>query len=136
MGGRLRQECRGNDEGQARTRQQQSRHGKTSERQWDWMAHSSQTLARLRITNSRRAKQVRGRSPNYRCTPRPLPLTMRDMAELFLNNWPWIVGVVSVALSVATSTHVVLHKRESRAAIGWVGLIWLAPFVGCLLYYS
>jgi cardiolipin synthase len=34
---------------------------------------------------------------------------------------------------VATG-HVVLRKRDVRAAIGWVGLIWLVPGVGAFLY--
>jgi serine phosphatase RsbU (regulator of sigma subunit) len=27
-----------------------------------------------------------------------------------------------------------LYKRDVRAAIGWVGLIWFSPFVGAFLY--
>ena len=36
--------------------------------------------------------------------------------------------------SVVASAHVILHKRDSRSAIGWVGLIWLVPGLGALLY--
>lgn len=32
------------------------------------------------------------------------------------------------------SGHAVLSKPDTRAAIGWVGIIWLAPVVGALLY--
>lgn len=32
------------------------------------------------------------------------------------------------------SAHVVLYKRDVRAAIGWFGLIWFSPFVGAALY--
>jgi len=42
--------------------------------------------------------------------------------------------VLTVLLSVITSAHVVLYKRDSRAAVGWVGLVWLAPVVGSALY--
>ncbi len=45
----------------------------------------------------------------------------------------WL-GLALVLASVIASAHVILHKRDSRAAIGWVGLIWLAPGVGALLY--
>lgn len=45
-----------------------------------------------------------------------------------------ILAVASVAVSAVASGHVVLYKRDSRAAIAWTGLIWLAPFVGTLLY--
>ncbi len=37
-------------------------------------------------------------------------------------------------VDVATSLHALLRKRDVRAAIGWVGLIWLVPGVGALLY--
>ena len=32
------------------------------------------------------------------------------------------------------SAHAVLRKRDTRAAIAWVGVIWLAPVLGSLLY--
>ena len=44
------------------------------------------------------------------------------------------LGIALVLLSVLASAHVILHKRDSRAAISWVGLIWLAPGIGALLY--
>ena len=45
-----------------------------------------------------------------------------------------IAGVLTLLLSIIASAHVVLHKRDSRSAVGWVGLIWLAPVVGSLAY--
>lgn len=50
------------------------------------------------------------------------------------SGWPTWLAVVLFLIDVAASVHVVLHKRDSRAAIGWVGLIWLAPVMGVLLY--
>ncbi len=49
----------------------------------------------------------------------------------------WEVLLLAAHLGVAglASAHVILHKREVRAAIGWAGLIWLAPLYGSLLYY-
>jgi cardiolipin synthase len=44
------------------------------------------------------------------------------------------IGVLAVALCIAATAHTVLRKREVRAAIGWVGVIWLVPFVGPILY--
>ena len=47
----------------------------------------------------------------------------------------WIIaGVVSVAFSCWVTFHAVLNKRESRSVIGWVGLAWLAPFLGAIVY--
>lgn len=51
---------------------------------------------------------------------------------------PWW-GVLATALAIVwaifTSAHVVLNKRDVRSAIGWVGLIWLVPWFGGLLYF-
>ncbi|MEM6370314.1 MAG: phospholipase D-like domain-containing protein [Myxococcota bacterium] len=46
----------------------------------------------------------------------------------------WAVGGFALLVSVVATGHAVLHKREERAAIGWVGVIWLAPLIGAFLY--
>ena len=48
----------------------------------------------------------------------------------FLFVWAFLDFLFSAAASI----HVVLWKRNSRAAVGWIGLIWLAPFIGVMLY--
>jgi cardiolipin synthase A/B len=48
--------------------------------------------------------------------------------------WPTFVGTAVLLASVLASVHVILRKRDTRAAIGWVGLVWLVPGVGALLY--
>lgn len=45
-----------------------------------------------------------------------------------------LVSLAHVSLAVIVSAHVVLTKPDARAAIGWVGLVWLTPIVGALLY--
>jgi cardiolipin synthase A/B len=45
-----------------------------------------------------------------------------------------LVGAVHVLLALVVSAHIVLTKPDVRAAIGWVGLVWLAPIVGSVLY--
>ncbi len=45
-----------------------------------------------------------------------------------------IWAVVDFVVAAIASAHVVLHKRNSRAAVGWVGAIWFAPFLGTCLY--
>jgi cardiolipin synthase len=47
---------------------------------------------------------------------------------------PYLLMALDFAIALAASGHAVLHKRDSRAAVAWVGLIWLAPFLGALLY--
>jgi cardiolipin synthase A/B len=48
--------------------------------------------------------------------------------------WTTVLPALGVLLALLASAHVILHKRETRAAIGWIGLIWLSPFVGAALY--
>jgi cardiolipin synthase len=47
---------------------------------------------------------------------------------------PHIFGAIVFIISCIASAHVVLNKRDTRAAVGWVGLIWLVPVLGVLLY--
>jgi cardiolipin synthase len=49
--------------------------------------------------------------------------------------WPHFTAIAVVIVSVIASAHAILNKRDSRAAIGWVGVIWLSPPIGALLYY-
>ncbi|MDE2384344.1 MAG: cardiolipin synthase [Alphaproteobacteria bacterium] len=43
--------------------------------------------------------------------------------------------MIDFCLSAIVTVQVLLHKRNVRAAIGWIGLVWLSPFVGALLYF-
>lgn len=45
-----------------------------------------------------------------------------------------VLALLVLLASLIASGHAVLYKRDSRAAISWTGLIWLAPFVGTVLY--
>ena len=56
------------------------------------------------------------------------------MTELFVSLWLLLLGLLDVSISLLASAHVVLFKRDARAAVAWVGLIWLVPFLGALLY--
>ena len=48
--------------------------------------------------------------------------------------WPHLVGAVTLIVALLASAHVVLYKRDTRSAIGWVGIIGLVPLLGTLLY--
>jgi cardiolipin synthase len=37
-------------------------------------------------------------------------------------------------VAILVSSHVILNKRDTRSATAWVGLIWLVPFFGAILY--
>jgi len=50
-------------------------------------------------------------------------------------DWTLLLTLAHVILASAVTVHAVLKKRDSRAAIGWTSLAWLAPFIGCLAYF-
>ena len=49
--------------------------------------------------------------------------------------WHIALSALAGLLSICASGHAVLYKRDSRAAIAWVGLIWLVPLAGAVLYF-
>jgi cardiolipin synthase A/B len=56
----------------------------------------------------------------------------------FIENLAWLrpefLATLHVLLAAAVTGHALLHKRDVRSAIGWIGLSWLSPFAGSLLY--
>ena len=48
--------------------------------------------------------------------------------------WALLIGVVYFVLACSVTIHAVLRKRSTRSVIGWVGLVWLAPFLGSIAY--
>jgi cardiolipin synthase len=49
--------------------------------------------------------------------------------------WQYLVAGLTVLLAVMASGHAVIYKRDSRAAVLWVGFVWLAPLAGATLYF-
>lgn len=49
--------------------------------------------------------------------------------------WHWVVAALTVVLAAMAAGHAVLYKRDSRAAVLWVGFIVLVPLVGAVLYF-
>lgn len=49
--------------------------------------------------------------------------------------WHLTLAAVDLLIAVFAAGHALLYKRDSRAAIAWVGLIWLVPLVGSFLYF-
>ncbi|MFW5844034.1 MAG: PLDc N-terminal domain-containing protein, partial [Spirochaetota bacterium] len=48
--------------------------------------------------------------------------------------WPLITAFAGISVSILASSHAILYKRDSRAVVGWVGVIWLVPVFGAFLY--
>lgn len=49
-------------------------------------------------------------------------------------TWLTLTVLVERALAIWASIHIILRKRDVRAAIGWTGLVWLVPVVGPAAY--
>lgn len=48
--------------------------------------------------------------------------------------WAYAAAAVVLALNLAATGHVIVNKRDVRAAISWTGVIWLVPVIGSVLY--
>ena len=49
--------------------------------------------------------------------------------------WSVVAATLTLAVALGASGHVILHKRDVRAALGWVVFIWLAPIIGAAAYF-
>jgi len=49
--------------------------------------------------------------------------------------WYSILALALSALSLLAAAHVILTKRDNRAALAWVGLLFLVPLLGTILYF-
>lgn len=47
---------------------------------------------------------------------------------------PSLSAAVVIAANLVATAHVVIRKRDARAAIAWVGFLWLVPAFGAILY--
>ena len=64
----------------------------------------------------------------------PLPIEFSTLWSQLVRLWPEIVSLIHIAAAMAVTVDAVLRKRYVPAIIGWVGLAWLAPIIGSLLY--
>ena len=46
----------------------------------------------------------------------------------------YLLGSLAILIPVLSTCHILLTKDDVRAAIGWMGLVWLVPGFGALLY--
>lgn len=56
---------------------------------------------------------------------------MSNLLAYIYSAW----AVINTGLAIWATCHVVLTKRDNRSALGWVGIIWLTPFAGPILYF-
>ena len=61
---------------------------------------------------------------------------MMDWLAKASQFWPHLAAGFHLLASVLASAHVLLHKRDTRAATLWIAFVWLMPAVGPLLYLA
>jgi cardiolipin synthase len=44
------------------------------------------------------------------------------------------LSVLHILLAICVTVHVLFHKRDAGASIGWIGLAWFSPILGSALY--
>ncbi len=49
--------------------------------------------------------------------------------------WVWLLPLVLLAIGLVTAGHALLHKRDPKAAFGWIALCIILPLAGPVLYY-
>ncbi len=54
--------------------------------------------------------------------------------SIWLENRALFVGVFHFVIAGAVTVHALINKRDVPAAIGWIGMAWLSPVFGALLY--
>ena len=59
---------------------------------------------------------------------------MQTIADLYGHLRLTVLPPLHIALAIWASAHALLRKRDVGAALGWIGLVWLLPFVGVGLY--
>src|SRR5215469_7711993 len=47
---------------------------------------------------------------------------------------PTALSLAHLLLAIGVTTHVLLYKRETNTSAAWIGLAWLAPIMGSVLY--
>ncbi|RMG19563.1 MAG: cardiolipin synthase [Deltaproteobacteria bacterium] len=60
--------------------------------------------------------------------------TLQTLLPWLQHAWPHLTAALSLLVNLLATAHVVLHKRDVRAALGFVGLIWFAPILGAVFY--
>ncbi|MBS0422421.1 MAG: cardiolipin synthase [Proteobacteria bacterium] len=45
-----------------------------------------------------------------------------------------VLALLHLALAIGVTIHVLLTKREAASGVAWIGLAWLAPILGSVLY--
>jgi cardiolipin synthase A/B len=50
--------------------------------------------------------------------------------------WGELAAVAHIVIAASVTVHVLLNKRNVGTSISWMGIAWLSPFIGGILYYA
>jgi cardiolipin synthase A/B len=50
--------------------------------------------------------------------------------------WGELAALAHIVIAAGVTVHVLLNKRNIGTSISWMGIAWLSPFVGGVLYYA
>ena len=50
--------------------------------------------------------------------------------------WGELAALAHIAIAAGVTVHVLLNKRNIGTSISWMGIAWLSPFIGGVLYYA
>jgi cardiolipin synthase len=58
-----------------------------------------------------------------------------NFPDLIQKIWPYLITATTFLAMLGTAVHILYRKRDTRAAAGWLGLVWFAPVLGVCLYW-
>jgi cardiolipin synthase len=47
-----------------------------------------------------------------------------------------VAAIAHLVIAAGVMAHVILNKRNIGTAISWIGVVWLSPFLGAILYFA
>jgi len=59
---------------------------------------------------------------------------LNSLSTTLQSIWPHLVAATSMLLSGFAAAHLVMYKKDTRAAIGWIGVVLMVPILGAVLY--
>src|SRR6202035_3325327 len=65
------------------------------------------------------------------------PVDGRGMSATYIEMFERgqvVVPLIHLGLAAGVTIHVLLTKREAGSSVAWIGLAWLAPILGSVLY--
>jgi len=63
-----------------------------------------------------------------------LPIWLENALPEFLNLVPVLATLLHLSLALSVTLHALLTRRNVSATVAWIGLAWLTPIIGALLY--